>query len=174
MAMFHVHVETARKLPNHDWFGKIDPYCIVKCAHTGGILTQKTNRIKNGGPDVTWNETLHFDGVHVDGDVRLFIEVYDKDKLKDDDLLGFAVIDLGPFVGKHPPHPPGSVPQLSYRGIRLKQYAHGPDTPAEVDLTVTMYVPLTGMPTRRLLSSTSLAAGTASIDDIMASYPTAP
>eukprot|EP00798_Chlamydomonas_sp_ICE-L_P025576 gene25576-11227_t len=55
-----VTVEFGQGLKDKDLFGKMDPYCILKCGGT----TWKTRTAKAGGRDPVWNETLSFNVIN--------------------------------------------------------------------------------------------------------------
>eukprot|EP00798_Chlamydomonas_sp_ICE-L_P025577 gene25577-11228_t len=55
-----VTVEFGQGLKDKDLFGKMDPYCILKCGGTAW----KTRTAKAGGRDPVWNETLSFNVIN--------------------------------------------------------------------------------------------------------------
>jgi len=82
-----VVVVGARGLRNADWmpgFGRSDPYCVVKVQDRPSC-SFKTDSVKNSLNPI-WNHRGELQNVSSD-DVLVF-ELYDKDRFKQDDLLG--------------------------------------------------------------------------------------
>ena len=65
-----------------EWFGKMDPYCIVK--YREQIL--KTKEHTDGGKAPRWNETLTIDVKYVGDDIE--IAVMDAELMGKDNLIG--------------------------------------------------------------------------------------
>ncbi|GLI59997.1 hypothetical protein VaNZ11_002056 [Volvox africanus] len=82
-----VHLHRARNLKDGDWFGKQDPYIILKC----GKVKYKSNVHDCGGRDPEWEQKFVF---KVDQETKLTLEVYDYDVAKNDDCLGKADVDI--------------------------------------------------------------------------------
>ncbi|GIL65515.1 hypothetical protein Vafri_19286 [Volvox africanus] len=82
-----VHLHRAKDLKDGDWFGKQDPYIILKC----GNVKYKSNVHKCGGCDPEWEQKFVF---KVDQETKLALEVYDYDVAKNDDCLGKADVDI--------------------------------------------------------------------------------
>eukprot|EP00798_Chlamydomonas_sp_ICE-L_P014117 gene14117-20071_t len=55
-----VTVEFGKGLKDKDIFGKMDPYCVLKC----GGMTLRTKTAKGGGKDPVWNETMSFNVIN--------------------------------------------------------------------------------------------------------------
>ncbi|EFJ44060.1 hypothetical protein VOLCADRAFT_95761 [Volvox carteri f. nagariensis] len=81
-----ITVEHAKDLKSGDWFGKQDPYCILRV----GCQQFRTQTAKDGGRNPVWHETFQIalmDENHVNMDVK------DQDVGRDD-LLGTASFSL--------------------------------------------------------------------------------
>jgi len=76
---------------NTDTFTKMDPYCVVTC----GSSSAKTSIHNGGGKTPVWKDTLTLKKSQ--NDSKLYIEVKDKDPLKDD-LAGVCEIPLADVV----------------------------------------------------------------------------
>eukprot|EP00798_Chlamydomonas_sp_ICE-L_P016210 gene16210-22374_t len=55
-----VTFEFGKGLKDKDIFGKMDPYCVLKCGGT----TLRTSTAKRGGQDPVWNETMSFNVIN--------------------------------------------------------------------------------------------------------------
>lgn len=64
-----------------DWFGKMDPYCIIKVGDT----VKQSSVHKNAGKSPSWNDEMVFNR-HYEN--LIIIEVWDTDTFKKDDLIG--------------------------------------------------------------------------------------
>eukprot|EP01056_Protomagalhaensia_sp_Gyna25_P003686 Protomagalhaensia_sp_Gyna_25__3685@NODE_3307_length_629_cov_1302_762712_g2774_i0_p1_GENE_NODE_3307_length_629_cov_1302_762712_g2774_i0NODE_3307_length_629_cov_1302_762712_g2774_i0_p1_ORF_typecomplete_len122_score21_34C2/PF00168_30/1_7e17_NODE_3307_length_629_cov_1302_762712_g2774_i0197562 len=84
-----VHVFVANNLPAKSGFmDKTDPYVELVL----GNQTKATAVQKNAGSNASFNESVIFD---YNGESELTINVYDKDRLMKDALLGSAVVAIG-------------------------------------------------------------------------------
>lgn len=72
---------------NADWFGKMDPYVIIKLNE----LSSQTSVKKNAGKTPSWDENFSFRAK--EGDI-IRLDVFDWDFLKTDDLVGKGVLEL--------------------------------------------------------------------------------
>jgi len=101
---------SAKKLNNSEFFGKMDPYAILKCrSHE-----QKSSVAIDGGSEPQWNESFVF--TVSDNTSELFIKLMDKDTFTADDFLGEAKIPLGPVFQE------GNYPPTAYRVVKDDQY----------------------------------------------------
>lgn len=92
-----VQVAEGRGLASADQVGQQDPYVVLSLAGSAQSL-QFTSRVDtDGGNDPVWNETAVFDVVDHH---EMKIEVFDKDLLGTDDLIGATTMSLLP-VFKH-------------------------------------------------------------------------
>ncbi|CAI2164977.1 18567_t:CDS:2 [Funneliformis geosporum] len=87
-----VTVIEAKNLKDEDKIGKSDPYVTLNI----GESTQKTT-VKGGDLNPTYNEEFLFD---IDGQKALKIEVWDKDHLNKDDLIGKNDVKLAHAISK--------------------------------------------------------------------------
>lgn len=74
-----------------DFFGKMDPYVIVKC----GSNHFKTVVDKNAGKTPRWNDSFTFD---VNGETTIHFLVMDKDTFTKDDFLGEAFLSIDKII----------------------------------------------------------------------------
>lgn len=81
-------LEFGSGLQDRDLFGKQDPYCILKC----GTLTRQSQICHKGGKDPSWNEQFAFTLGTTESEISL--QVFDKDKIKLDDVIGKGVVHL--------------------------------------------------------------------------------
>uniref|UniRef100_A0A7S2QT99 C2 domain-containing protein n=1 Tax=Chlamydomonas chlamydogama TaxID=225041 RepID=A0A7S2QT99_9CHLO len=80
-------LEYGQNLKDQDWFGRQDPYCIVKC----GTQTFKSRTCTDGGKNPVWNETFRFNVIN-ENDIS--ITCMDEDTLSRDDLIGQGTFTL--------------------------------------------------------------------------------
>eukprot|EP01056_Protomagalhaensia_sp_Gyna25_P005359 Protomagalhaensia_sp_Gyna_25__5358@NODE_682_length_2845_cov_375_846757_g62_i2_p1_GENE_NODE_682_length_2845_cov_375_846757_g62_i2NODE_682_length_2845_cov_375_846757_g62_i2_p1_ORF_typecomplete_len647_score165_73C2/PF00168_30/2_1e02C2/PF00168_30/1_3e17SR25/PF10500_9/0_0048SR25/PF10500_9/46Hamartin/PF04388_12/0_18SMC_N/PF02463_19/0_68TTKRSYEDQ/PF10212_9/1_3TTKRSYEDQ/PF10212_9/1_8e04ZapA/PF05164_13/13ZapA/PF05164_13/4_6CAF1_p150/PF11600_8/11CAF1_p150/PF11600_8/5_2U79_P34/PF03064_16/4_3U79_P34/PF03064 len=92
-----VQVYQAMELKARDLIGKIDPYCIIKLDDEE---VGKTPVVKSGGNNVSWDNAA-FD-IPFESQRLLCIEVYDKDRIGSDDIIGDAVVDLWDVLKNNP------------------------------------------------------------------------
>lgn len=81
-----VTIEYAKDLKDTDWFGKQDPYCIMKV----GAQTFRTKTHTDGGKNPVWNQTFT---VNVINENTADLTIYDSDVGKDD-VIGTCVVPL--------------------------------------------------------------------------------
>lgn len=81
-----VVVEFAKDLKDKDFFGKQDPYCIVKC----GGQTFRTKTATDAGKNPVWNQSF---AINVINDNTLDLTIMD-DNVGKDDIIGTAVVQL--------------------------------------------------------------------------------
>ncbi|GIL80601.1 hypothetical protein Vretimale_15911 [Volvox reticuliferus] len=81
-----VTVEYAKDLKDKDWFGKQDPYAVLRVG--GQAFRTKTH--SNGGKNPVWNETFH---INIINDNTIDITIYDSDVGKDD-IIGNTTVVL--------------------------------------------------------------------------------
>lgn len=81
-----VTVQFAQGLKDGDWFGKQDPYAIVRC----GGQQFRTKTAVDGGKNPVWNETFLFNVINEN---TIEIDIKDEDVGKDD-LIGSVMISL--------------------------------------------------------------------------------
>jgi len=88
-----VTVVEAKNLKDEDVIGKSDPYIKL-------ILDEKnaqSTSTKKGDLNPTYNETFTF---NIDGQKEFKIEVWDKDTITKDDLIGVATVSLSHAFSK--------------------------------------------------------------------------
>ncbi|KAJ3689293.1 hypothetical protein LUZ61_018457 [Rhynchospora tenuis] len=101
---------SAKKLHNSEFFGKMDPYAILKCrSHE-----QKSSIATDAGSEPEWNESFVF--TVTDDTTELFVKLMDKDNFTADDFLGEARISLAPVYQE------GSIPPTVYRVVKDQEY----------------------------------------------------
>lgn len=71
---------------------KMDPYVVI----TLGAERQRTQICRNGGKNPFWNETLYFNNMN--NDQVMQIEVWDKDYLTKDDIVGAGQLNIASFA----------------------------------------------------------------------------
>ncbi|KAG2439059.1 hypothetical protein HYH02_006586 [Chlamydomonas schloesseri] len=81
-----VTLEFAKDLKDSDWFGKQDPYCIIRV----GGQTFRTRTAVDGGRNPVWNETFRFNIINENS---VDVEIKDEDVGKDD-VIGTATFSL--------------------------------------------------------------------------------
>ncbi|KAG2432134.1 hypothetical protein HXX76_009060 [Chlamydomonas incerta] len=81
-----VTLEFAKDLKDSDWFGKQDPYCIIRV----GGQTFRTRTAVDGGRNPVWNETFRFNVINENS---VDVEIKDEDVGRDD-LIGTATFSL--------------------------------------------------------------------------------
>ncbi|KAG2439068.1 hypothetical protein HYH02_006595 [Chlamydomonas schloesseri] len=81
-----VTLEFAKDLKDADWFGKQDPYCIIRV----GGQTFRTRTAVDGGRNPVWNETFRFNIINENS---VDVEIKDEDVGKDD-VIGTATFSL--------------------------------------------------------------------------------
>ncbi|GLC60148.1 hypothetical protein PLESTB_001579100 [Pleodorina starrii] len=81
-----VTVEYAKDLKDKDWFGKQDPYAVLRV----GAQTFRTKTHEDGGKNPVWNETFH---INIVNDNTIDMTIYDSDVGKDD-IIGTATVVL--------------------------------------------------------------------------------
>ncbi|KAG2449211.1 hypothetical protein HYH02_005958 [Chlamydomonas schloesseri] len=81
-----VTVEFAKDLKDKDWFGKQDPYAVLKV----GSQQFRTRTAVDGGKNPVWNETFRFNVIN-ENDVELIIKDSD---VSADDYIGTARVSL--------------------------------------------------------------------------------
>ena len=89
-----IKVLNAELTHDTDWIGKMDPYVVIKINDQSSQTTVK----KGAGKSPQWYETLTFRTKEGDS---IRIDVYDKDLLKSDDLVGqgcFEIKDIATVV----------------------------------------------------------------------------
>eukprot|EP00195_Chlamydomonas_chlamydogama_P003503 CAMPEP_0202920082 /NCGR_PEP_ID=MMETSP1392-20130828/76672_1 /ASSEMBLY_ACC=CAM_ASM_000868 /TAXON_ID=225041 /ORGANISM="Chlamydomonas chlamydogama, Strain SAG 11-48b" /LENGTH=203 /DNA_ID=CAMNT_0049613563 /DNA_START=565 /DNA_END=1176 /DNA_ORIENTATION=+ len=80
-------LEFGQKLKDKDWFGKQDPYCIIKCGHQ----TYRSRTCTDGGKNPVWNETFRFNIIN-ENDISLVC--MDEDDTSRDDTIGSGTFTL--------------------------------------------------------------------------------
>eukprot|EP00195_Chlamydomonas_chlamydogama_P003395 CAMPEP_0202915720 /NCGR_PEP_ID=MMETSP1392-20130828/66461_1 /ASSEMBLY_ACC=CAM_ASM_000868 /TAXON_ID=225041 /ORGANISM="Chlamydomonas chlamydogama, Strain SAG 11-48b" /LENGTH=240 /DNA_ID=CAMNT_0049607859 /DNA_START=105 /DNA_END=827 /DNA_ORIENTATION=+ len=80
-------LEFGQGLKDQDWFGKQDPYCIIKC----GSQTYRSKTCTDGGKNPVWNELFRFNIIN-ENDVSIVCK--DEDTLGRDDIIGSATFTL--------------------------------------------------------------------------------
>ena len=91
--ILHVKAVEARDLPKMDAIGKSDPFLTFQLNQTSE--KQKTKYIKQT-LDPVWNEDFHFP-LTPNSDNILHVEVFDMDKVSDDDLISNRDFDIKSF-----------------------------------------------------------------------------
>ncbi|KXZ54157.1 hypothetical protein GPECTOR_5g255 [Gonium pectorale] len=81
-----ITLEYAKDLKDGDWFGKQDPYCIIRV----GGQTFRTRTATDGGRNPVWNQTFQFNVIN-ENDVELDIKDEDVGR---DDHIGSATFSL--------------------------------------------------------------------------------
>lgn len=100
LVKLHIEIIEARGLRAADSNGKSDPYCRVHLNKHDTANKHKTATIKtNLNP--TWNESVTFypNDLQLESD-RLVFQVFDKDLMSKDDLLGTVKLSLANFFRK--------------------------------------------------------------------------
>jgi len=82
-----VKVLKAELLYNMDWFGKMDPYAVLKLNDQSSQTTVK----KGAGKTPSWYETLAFRAKEGD---TIRVDIFDKDFIKSDDLVGQGCFEI--------------------------------------------------------------------------------
>lgn len=108
----HFTLEYARNLKDEDWFGRQDPYCVVKC---GGQSYRSRTQV-DGGKNPVFAETFRFNIINEN---TVEVTVYDEDTLVRDDLIGLATVSLASV--RYQGHDSQHVPVIS----RKKGKQHG-------------------------------------------------
>mmetsp|Transcript_20877 Transcript_20877/g.53101 ORF Transcript_20877/g.53101 Transcript_20877/m.53101 type:complete len:184 (-) Transcript_20877:812-1363(-) len=80
-------LEYAKDLKDMDWFGKMDPYAIIKC----GTQTVRSETATDGGRNPVWTQTFDF---NIMNENTIEISIFDADILTKDDMIGIATIGL--------------------------------------------------------------------------------
>mmetsp|Transcript_20875 Transcript_20875/g.53096 ORF Transcript_20875/g.53096 Transcript_20875/m.53096 type:complete len:185 (-) Transcript_20875:655-1209(-) len=80
-------LEYAKDLKDMDWFGKMDPYAIIKC----GTQTVRSKTHVDGGRHPVWAQTFEFNIINEN---TVEISLFDEDTLTKDDHIGIATISL--------------------------------------------------------------------------------
>ncbi|KAF4697734.1 hypothetical protein FOZ60_000080 [Perkinsus olseni] len=83
-----VEVRYARNLHDTEFFGKMDPYCVVEL---GKGKKFKTKVQKDVGSNPTWNETTI---LQYGMEPEMMFKVMDKESIKDDDFVGSATVSM--------------------------------------------------------------------------------
>jgi len=91
-----VHVINGSDLRDRELIGKMDPYVIVKY----GDEEFKSQVVKNGGTNPTWDHFFEYNVKNEDADQPLRFEVFDHKVIGKDRQIGRADIALGLLV-KH-------------------------------------------------------------------------
>ncbi|PRW59460.1 Calcium release-activated calcium channel isoform A [Chlorella sorokiniana] len=81
-------VKSAHALRDKAFFGKSDPYCVVKLADA----EIQTHHVKNAGEACTWDESFSFNNVAPDDQIEFF--VYDHNRLLKDAHMGEGIVTL--------------------------------------------------------------------------------
>jgi hypothetical protein len=92
-----VGVIEARKLPDRDTVGRQDPYVVLTLDGECRSFRQQTKVDTDGGRDPVWNQVFQFDVVD---HFILKVELFDKDLVDKDDLIGRVDIPLLPLFKK--------------------------------------------------------------------------
>lgn len=87
----------ARKLPDKDAVGRQDPYVVFTLDGECRSFRQQTSVDTDGGTTPVWNQVFQFDVVD---HYVLKVEIFDKDLLDKDDLIGRVDIPLLPLFKK--------------------------------------------------------------------------
>lgn len=74
-------------LKDMDFFGKMDPYAIIKC----GNQSVRTKTHTDGGRNPVWAQTFDFNIINEN---TVEVSVYDEDTMSRDDLIGIATVSL--------------------------------------------------------------------------------
>mmetsp|Transcript_24934 Transcript_24934/g.69534 ORF Transcript_24934/g.69534 Transcript_24934/m.69534 type:complete len:142 (-) Transcript_24934:480-905(-) len=90
-----VTVASAQGLKETEVLGKQDPYAVV----TIGATKHKTKVHKNGGENAVWND--HFQFQLVGNESEISIEVFNKNSMGKDDLIGKGRHILNTVFGMH-------------------------------------------------------------------------
>jgi Ca2+-binding EF-hand superfamily protein len=88
-----IEVSEGRRLANREVVGQMDPYVKLQVGGSPHTLEFKTKVDTDGGSNPVWNETARFDVID-QHEVR--VEVWDKDLLSADDLVGACLFSLLP------------------------------------------------------------------------------
>jgi len=80
-------LEYGKDLKDMDWFGKMDPYAVIKC----GTQTVRSKTHIDGGRHPVWAQTFEFNIINEN---TVEISVYDEDNTSKDDIIGTATVSL--------------------------------------------------------------------------------
>ena len=109
--MFTVRAHDANLTHDTDLFDRMDPYLVL---YYGGDRKQSTVR-EEGGRNPRWGDTFNFNRT---GDTVLRVQVWDKDTISADDLIGEGQANIGQILNG-PPGTSISIPvELYYKGKR--------------------------------------------------------
>ena len=89
--LLHVKVEKGRDLPKMDLFGTCDPYCLL-WLESKPDDKRRTSTISQSS-NCVWRQAFHFPVTDCSTDI-LHIEVYDRDRMTADDLVGSLIIPV--------------------------------------------------------------------------------
>ncbi|GBB94765.1 hypothetical protein RclHR1_02410011 [Rhizophagus clarus] len=89
-----INVVEAKKLKNEDFIGKSDPY--VKLILDKGNI--QVTKIKDNDLNPKFNEKFTF---NVNDQKKLKVQIWDKDTIGSDDLIGEDDIDLSEVISKN-------------------------------------------------------------------------
>jgi len=95
LGRLHVTVVGGRKLRDQDFFGKMDPYCILRV----GNQIDRTRVAKSGGRNPMWNQSFAFDVTDATNPM-ITIEVKDEDVGKDD-FVGEMSLNFGEMAAQN-------------------------------------------------------------------------
>ncbi|GLC51851.1 hypothetical protein PLESTB_000555400 [Pleodorina starrii] len=120
--LMSINILYAKNIINKDWFGKQDPYCVVRV----GGQTFRTQTAKDGGRNPVWNETFRMNLLN-ENDVS--IDLKDEDVGRDD-FIGSATFSLararqtGHDRQEVPVFGPKSRKQQGFVSVALKWAPH--------------------------------------------------
>lgn len=116
-----ITVLAAKDLKSTDFFGKMDPFCVLKV----GTASEKTKTHVDGGKNPIWNETFTF---QINDELEATAELYDEDLLTAPDLLGTVSIDLAKLRSKLKDHIelPVITKNEKHRGLLVVKLAFTP------------------------------------------------
>ena len=89
-----VRIHSGRLTRNTEWFGKMDPYCLVKV----GQRTERTSVCAKGGKTPTWQCMYKF---AITNEAEILVECWDADTFKKDDLIGTCSIQISQVLSTH-------------------------------------------------------------------------
>jgi len=107
-------LEYGKDLKDMDWFGKMDPYAVIKC----GTQTVRSKTHIDGGRHPVWAQTFEFNIINEN---TVEISVYDEDTLSRDDLIGTASVSLAKLRERRADQM--AVPVMSKKG-KQRGYLH--------------------------------------------------
>jgi hypothetical protein len=118
------HIERSRDLHDTEWFGKMDPFVVVRYSQQ----VKQTRVIQDGGRNVTWDEDLVFNETP---ERDIIFDVYDKESFSSPKHVGQAKLSLahGPYDGEIELFRLGKNKSAGYLRISVQSLSAQPSQP---------------------------------------------